>query len=185
MVADVAEERPRVLVHERHPRAASGGSSGRPAASVARRNSSDLPLELVDPAARVRARPGRSGRRPRPPARPGRCAGSPPHPGSGRRRRRSPRTSPPRGRAAAPRAPPPAGARTVPSGLRLAVPHGHHEGVAHEDHQLAGGDGVAVVVVGDRLEHQEERVVVDLQLRPLVGASARPPPPAGAARTPR
>jgi hypothetical protein len=38
----------------------------------------------------------------------------------------------------------------------LAVPHGHHEGVTEEDHELAGGDGVAVRLVRHRLEDREQ-----------------------------
>ena len=56
----------------------------------------------------------------------------------------------------------------------LAVPDGHHEVRADEDHDLAGlddfaglGDGFVFDVV-HRLEHQEQRLVVALQLGPLM-----------------
>src|SRR5437868_10073616 len=56
----------------------------------------------------------------------------------------------------------------------LAVPHGHHEVGAEEDHDLAGADDLAgrgelvVVEVGDALEDHEERVAVPLDLGTLV-----------------
>ena len=49
------------------------------------------------------------------------------------------------------------------------MPDGDHEVVAHEDVDLAGLDGVVLVDVPERLEHQEEAVVVVVQLRALVG----------------
>src|SRR5690606_20425365 len=51
----------------------------------------------------------------------------------------------------------------------LPVPHGHHEPVAEKDHDLPRGDRVALRLVGDRFQHDEQRVVVDLQLGPLMG----------------
>ena len=57
----------------------------------------------------------------------------------------------------------------------LAVPDCHHEIAVDEDHDLAGLDDLAgqhqrlVRNVVDRLENQEQRLVVTLQLRPLVG----------------
>ena len=50
----------------------------------------------------------------------------------------------------------------------LAVPHGHHEVVADEHVDLAGLDRVVLVDVPERLEHQEQAVVVALQLGSLV-----------------
>lgn len=61
--------------------------------------------------------------------------------------------------------------KTVPYGRQWglhAVPDGHYEGVAHEDHDLAGGDHVAVRLVAHRFEDHEQRVVVDLQLGALM-----------------
>ena len=51
----------------------------------------------------------------------------------------------------------------------LAVPDGHDEVRADEHVDLAGLDGVLGVDVPERLEHQEQRVLVALQLGPLVG----------------
>ena len=65
-----------------------------------------------------------------------------------------------------------------------------HEVAADEDHHLAGLDhlggaaGQRVVVV-HRLDDDEQRVVVRLELGPLVGVDRRPRRPAGAARTAR
>jgi hypothetical protein len=47
--------------------------------------------------------------------------------------------------------------------------HSDHEGVPDEDHQLAGGHRVALRLVRHRLQDDEQRVVVHLQLGPLVG----------------
>ncbi|BFO20136.1 hypothetical protein SHKM778_65240 [Streptomyces sp. KM77-8] len=49
------------------------------------------------------------------------------------------------------------------------MPYGHREGVTEEDHDLAGGDGVALRLVLDRLEDHEQRVVVHLQFGSLMG----------------
>jgi hypothetical protein len=49
------------------------------------------------------------------------------------------------------------------------MPDGHDEVVSHEDVDLAGLDGVVLVDVPERLQHQEQAVLVLLQLRPLVG----------------
>lgn len=57
----------------------------------------------------------------------------------------------------------------------VAVPDGHDEVGPDEDHDLAGLDDLTglrhrlVVDVHDGLEHQEQRVVVAFQLRPLMG----------------
>ncbi len=57
----------------------------------------------------------------------------------------------------------------------VAVPHGHDEVRTHEHHDLAGLDDLAgqqnrlVLNVIDGLEHQEQRVVVALELGPLMG----------------
>ena len=52
----------------------------------------------------------------------------------------------------------------------LAVPDGDDELVADEQVDLAGLDGVLLVDVPEGLEHDEQRVVVALDLGPLVGA---------------
>ena len=61
--------------------------------------------------------------------------------------------------------------------------HGHDEVLADEHVDLAGLDGVPLVDVPERLEDQEQGVVVALQLGPLVGRR-RPRRPGGAGRTP-
>ena len=58
----------------------------------------------------------------------------------------------------------------VPLPGALAVAHRDHEFVADEQVDLAGLDGVVLVDVPERLEDQEQRVVVLLQLGTLVGA---------------
>lgn len=52
---------------------------------------------------------------------------------------------------------------------RLAVPDRHHEGRADEHVQLAEFDGLRRVEVASRLQDDEQRVVVPLELGPLVG----------------
>ena len=48
------------------------------------------------------------------------------------------------------------------------MPDGHHEVGAEEDGELADVDDLVVVDVADRLEHDEQHVVVDVELGPLV-----------------
>ncbi len=54
-------------------------------------------------------------------------------------------------------------------GTALAVPHRDHEVGTDEHVDLAGLDGVLLVDVPERLEDQEEAVLVALELGPLVG----------------
>ena len=51
----------------------------------------------------------------------------------------------------------------------LAVADGDHEARADEDHHLADLDRLGAVHVAGGLEHEEQRVAEDLELRPLVG----------------
>lgn len=52
----------------------------------------------------------------------------------------------------------------------LPVPDRDDERIAYEEHQLVGGDRVALRLVHHRLDDHEEGVVVHLQLGPLVRA---------------
>ena len=52
----------------------------------------------------------------------------------------------------------------------FAVPHRDHEVGADEDHHLADVDELLGAEVAHGLDHEEERVAVDLQPRPLVRA---------------
>src|ERR687897_1534325 len=52
---------------------------------------------------------------------------------------------------------------------RLAVAHAHHEIFSHKEVNLAELDPLLLVQVTGRLEHEEERIAVALQLGPLVG----------------
>ena len=65
------------------------------------------------------------------------------------------------------------GLRLEPSADRrergaLAVPDRHHEGVTYEDHHLTGCDRVTLGLVLDGLEHQEQRIVIHLELGTLM-----------------
>src|SRR5918994_1554329 len=53
----------------------------------------------------------------------------------------------------------------------LAVAHAHHEVFSHKEVDLAELDHLLLVQVTGRLEHEEERIAVALQLGPLVGVS--------------
>src|SRR3712207_2486639 len=52
---------------------------------------------------------------------------------------------------------------------RLAVAHAHHKVFSHKEVDLAELDPLLLVQVTGRLEHEEERIAVALQLGPLVG----------------
>ena len=55
--------------------------------------------------------------------------------------------------------------------LRLAVSHGDDEPVSEEEQDLAELDDVFGLDVAGRLEDEEERIAVDLELRPLMSVN--------------
>jgi hypothetical protein len=49
--------------------------------------------------------------------------------------------------------------------------HGHHQVISREKHNLATVDLCSLIVIAGRLEHDEQALVVDVELGALVGVN--------------
>jgi hypothetical protein len=54
---------------------------------------------------------------------------------------------------------------------RPAMLHGHHEVISRKQHDLATVDLCSLIVIAERLEHDEQALVVDVELGALVGVN--------------